>query len=108
MVEEITYEEVADLEKNIELKDKAKKIMNDFVDNVKLDIKGYKGEGRFEYWSDAHNSIYIDLKDDNFYFRCRFLHESYDVEITFNGIFQALKNNNRGVEHLETHIRSKD
>lgn len=104
MTDELTYEQVVELEDNIKLKNKAKKIMNDFYDNVKLNIKDYQGEGRFRFWHDQHNDIYIDLKDDKFYFRCRFLHESYDVEITFNGIFQALKNKNRGVEHLESNV----
>ncbi|MBK7380437.1 MAG: hypothetical protein IPJ03_15895 [Ignavibacteriales bacterium] len=104
-MDELTYEQVVELERNIEVKNQAKKIMNDFYNNVKLNIKDYSGNGRFRLWHDQHNDIYVDLKDDKFYFRCRFLHESYDIEMTFNGIFQALKNEDRGIDHLKPLVK---
>ncbi len=105
-INDLTYEQVTELEKNIKLKDKAKKIVDEFYENIKLNIKDYKGKGRFDVWNDSHNNIYIYLKDDKFYFRCNFFHETYDVEVTYSGVFQALKNGNRGIGHLESHIES--
>lgn len=105
MTQELTYEQTIELEKNIQLKNKAEEIYTNFLRNVKLNVKSYKGRGVFMFWSDSHNYIYFTLVKDTFHFQCDFLHESYDVEVTPSGIFHALQNKNRGVEHLEVHVK---
>lgn len=97
---ELTYEKTIELEENIKIKNQADKIYADFLKNIKLEPKNYKGNGRFLYWSDQYNQTYISLVDDKFVLQCRFLHESYDVEITPSSIFNALKNKYRGADHL--------
>lgn len=100
---ELTYEQTIELQDNIKIKDQANKIYADFLKNIKLEPKKYKGEGRFLYWSDQHNQTYISLVEDKFILQCRFLHESYNLEITPPAIFNALKNKYRGVEHLRAY-----
>jgi len=41
-------------------------------------------------------------------FQCRFLHETYDVEVTPSGIFNALKKEYRGVSHLSSAVRERE
>lgn len=100
----MTYEETIELEENIKIKNEANEIYEMFLQNVRLEPKKYKGEGRFVYAQDAHNVTYITLKDDRFILECRFLHESYDVEITPTSIFNGLKNKYRGIDHLKAYV----
>lgn len=104
---ELSYEQVIELEQNIKLKNKADEIYEKFKRNIKLDVSKYSGEGRFIIASDSHNTTYIRLKNDEFVLECRFLHETYDVTITPQCIFNALKVNYRGVGHLESYVKDK-
>ena len=105
-METLSYEATIELEKNIKIKNQAEAIYQNFLSNVKLEAKNYKGEGRFLFWSDEHNQTYFTLKNDKFIFQCRFLHETYNVDVTPSGIFGAIKNNDRGVTHLESAVRA--
>jgi hypothetical protein len=102
----MTYEETIELEENIKLKNEANEIYEMFLQNIKLEPKKYKGEGRFVFSQDSHNTTYITLKNEKFVLECRFLHESYDVEITPASIFSGLKKKYRGVDHLKAYVRS--
>lgn len=105
-MDELTYEQTIELEANIKIKNEAEIIYQNFLKNVKLEAKNYKGEGRFLFWKDQHNATYFTIKNDVFYFECRFLHETYDVQVTPSGIFNALKKEYRGVSHLSSAVRS--
>ena len=101
----MTYEETIELEQNVKLKNEAESIYKKFLKNVKLEPKKYQGNGRFLFWADEHNKIYITLKNDIFVLECRFLNENYDVEITPTFIFNGLKNKYRGIDHLKAYVR---
>ena len=100
MTQELTYEQVIEMEENIRLKNKAEEIYNNFMKNVKLDLSTFK-DGRFRLWCDSHNAKYLEVSGDKLIYQCRFLHETYNVAVTPSAIFSALKNKYRGVEHLE-------
>lgn len=103
----MNYEETIELEENVKIKNKADEIYQKFLKNIKLEPKLYKGDGRFIIWEDSHNVAYVRLKDDKFILMCFFLHETYYVDISPSGIFAALKDKNRGVEHLESFVSNK-
>lgn len=100
----LSYEQTIELELNIKIKNEADIIYQKFLKNVKLNPKNYKENGKFLFWSDEHNATYFTIKNDNFYFECRFLHETYDVLVTPSGIFDALKKEYRGVNHLSSAV----
>lgn len=102
------YNETVELEKNIKLKAEAEKICRDFRNNVILKVKNYQGKGRFILWKDSHNKIYVDVDGNDPVFRCRFLHETYDVIVNPSSVFSGLKSDYRGVQHLKTHARRAD
>ncbi len=104
MTQELTYEQVIEMEENIRLKNKAEEIHTNFMKNVKLDLTTFK-DGRFRIWHDSLNAIYLRIDGDKFVYECRFIHETYNVEVTPSAIFSALKNKYRGVEHLEVDSR---
>lgn len=106
MIQELTYEQVIEMEENIRLKNKAEEICTNFMKNVKLDLTTFK-DGRFIIWSDSHNAKYLRIDGDKFVYECRFLHEKYNVEVTPSAIFSALKKKYRGVEHLEVDSRGR-
>ena len=107
-METLTYEQTIELEANIKIKNEAEIIYQNFLKNVKLEAKNYKGEGKFLFWSDEHNQTYFTIKNEKFVFQCRFLNETYDVEVTPSGIFNALKKEYRGVSHLSSAVRERE
>lgn len=100
MIQELTYEQVIEMEESIRLKNKAEEIYNNFIKNVKLDLRTFK-DGRFKIWNDSYNATYLEISDNKLIYQCRFLHETYNIEVTPSAIYSALKNECRGVEHLE-------
>lgn len=105
---DLSYEETVELEKNIKFKNEANQVYQDFLNHFKLNIKDYKSEyGMFEIWSDSNNASYIDLKDGVFYYRARYLHESYDVTINPGYLFGYIKNKYRGYEHFKSDVLAR-
>ena len=100
----MNYEQTIELEKNIKIKDTAQGMYSNFLKNIELKANDYIGEGRFKVWSDSHNATFIMVTDSGFKVEFRFLHESYDVEITPQSIFEKIKLNYRGIDHLRTLI----
>jgi len=105
MSDDMTYDETVKLEAMVEMKNKADSLYNDFCANVELRAKDYKGAGRFEVWSDSHNTIYVVAGGESFLFQCRFLHESYNITITPSCIFDGIKDDYKGVGHLASYIK---
>lgn len=106
-MEELTYEQTVELEKNIKIKNEANSIYANFLKNIKLEVKNYKGENSWQFWRDEHNATYFVIRNDTFYFVCKFLHETYDIEVTPSGIFAALKNERSGINHLVSAVRDR-
>lgn len=96
----MTYEETIEIEENINLKNHANRIHNDFINNVKLSVKNFDGK-RFKLWSDNYNAKYVEIINGKLVYQCRFLHETYDIAIEPAAIFDALKSKYRGVDHLK-------
>jgi hypothetical protein len=107
-MEDLTYEQTIELEKNIKLKNEANSIYQNFLTNVKLNVSEYKEDGKFRHTYDSYNSTYFQLKGNTFYYICDFLHENYIVTVTPSGIFAALQQKNRGVEHLSHEVMCCD
>lgn len=99
------YEETVELEKNVKIKDRADSIYKDFLEYVKLDVSSFK-DGKFKYWSDDCNATYFKIDDHSFAFICEFLHEGYYLRVTRASIFDAIKENYRGLEHFERALRT--
>ncbi len=104
--EVMTYEQTAQLEQNVKIKNQADQIYKDFLNNIHLSPKNYHGNGRFLFWKDAHNATYFQIDSNgNFEYQCRFLHETYNVTVTPSAIFSAIKNKNRGIDHLASDVK---
>ena len=101
----MTYDETIELEKNIKIKNRANKIYSDFIENVQLKLNQHMGGGKFKIWSDSHNAKYVIVHKGHLEYVCSFRHENYAIQITQKGIFDAIQENNRGVEHLEVDSR---
>jgi hypothetical protein len=95
------YKETVELEQNIKIKNRANKIYSDFLQNIQLKPNEYQGSGKFKIWSDAHSAKYVIVHDSYFEYVCSFLLENYSIVVTPDKIFDAIKANYRGVEHLE-------
>lgn len=106
-IEEMTYEETVVLERLIELKNKSKEMFKDFHKYITLSISNYKGEGRFLIQGDSNNKTYVRLDSKGvFNVEFRFLHETYDIKISMEYIFESLKEDYKGVGHLRSLINS--
>lgn len=99
----MTFKETVELEAHIKIKKRAIEIMDRYK-NVTLKAAEYQNDGKFLVWSDSHNAKFFQFKADKVVFQCRFLHESYDVEVSNSGVFNAIKEGNRGLEHFESFL----
>lgn len=92
--------EAQELKRNIELKEEAYEIYNRAISLIEL-----KGEqfdnGRFKIMDDGHNRKYISFSGGNMVYNYEGLHFNYIVVITPESIFNGLKSNYRGVDHLK-------
>ena len=100
----MNYEQTVELEKNVKIKDQANEIYNSFLNNIKLNANDYVGENKFKLWSDSHNSTFVVIIDSGFRVEFRFLHEAYNIDITPQSIFDRIKSNYRGIDHLRALI----
>lgn len=106
MIEDLTYEQTIQLEKNIGIKNKANELYSDFIKYFTLNVSDYdESTGMFRVWSDSHNATFIEIKEKVFHYRARFLHESYDVIISPSHLFEYIKDQYRGVEHFESLVK---
>lgn len=103
---ELSYEQTVELEKNIAIKNEAVKLYEKFMCNIKLPVSGFDSRHmRFKTWDDGNNQTYISINENgNFVYQCRFLHESYDVEVTLDNIFRLIKSDYRGIDHLRSDV----
>lgn len=104
----MNYDRALEAEHFIELSNKSKKLFSLTSKTIKLELKNYKGNNRFELWSDSYNTISLEVRRDHCVFQCRFLHESYDVILTPKGIYNAMRDENRGIDHLRAYAKRKE
>jgi len=101
----MNYEETKELEQNVKMRKKADELYNLFMKNIKLTPDMYKGEGLFLLDYDGHNYTSVVLKNDTFYLQLDFLHENYNLAITPSDIFNYIKEDYKGVGHLEAIVK---
>ena len=95
------YKETLELQENVKIMNEAYDIYNDFMKNISVLLSNYQGNNKFLLWKDSHNSKYIVVHDKRLEYVCDFLHEQYSIMLTKDKIFDAIKANYRGVEHLK-------
>jgi hypothetical protein len=98
-MDEMTYEQTVELERNIKIKNKAREIVEGFKNKVQLNLKSRKGL-QFTLWSDEHNATYLNISEEGMTFVCDFLHEYYCVGVNESCVFAGIKSRYRGIEHL--------
>ena len=94
----MTYEETIELEKNIIIKNDADALYG------KFDHKN----NRFTVDKDSCNATYLSIGTDNFTYQCRFLHETYNCEVTPSAIFSYIKNKYQGLGHFRVWVEMLD
>ena len=101
----MTYEETIELEKNIIIKNDADELYSRFKKYVKLDVGKFDHKkNRFAVEKDSCNAVYLSIGADNFVYQCRFLHETYNCEITPSAIFGYIKDKYRGLGHFRAWV----
>jgi hypothetical protein len=96
---DMTYEQTVELERNIKIKNKAREIVEGFKKKVQLSLQTKKGL-MFTLWSDEHNATYLAISENGMTFICDFLHENYSVDVNESCVFSGIKSAYRGIEHL--------
>lgn len=98
-IENMTYEQTCELERNIKIKNKAKEIVAGFKDNVTLNLNTKNGL-RFTIWSDSHNAIYLEISNEKMFFICDFLNENYAITVDESCVFSGIASGNNVIGHL--------
>ena len=105
----MTYEETIELEKNVIIKNDADALYKKFKNHVKLDAGKFDHKNnRFTIDKDSCNATYLAIGKDNFVYQCRFLHETYNCEVTPSAIFRYIKNNYQGLGHFRAWVELLD
>lgn len=99
----MNYEETANLEENIKIKNEANDLYRRFVKFVKLSV-ARRDKNEFEDWADAHNRAFYRVNENSVSFHCRFLHETYNLTITPSSLFESIKSNDRGLLHFKSSV----
>ena len=98
----MNYEETKELEEHVKIKNEADEIYRDFQKYVTIKPANHLGDGKFLYWEDSNNKTFLILEDDGtFTYKCKFLHEDYNTNVTPQAIFSAIKSKYRGLDHLK-------
>lgn len=101
-MDNMTYEQTCQLERNIKIKNKAKEIVKGFKEKVVLNLKTKKGL-RFTIRSDSHNATYVEIDEKKIVFICDFLHENYYIIVDKSHVFDCIQRGDRVINHLAAH-----
>ena len=84
LINSLTAEDTKTILKLSELRDEAEKAYGIIRNKIKFSI----GEDKIEIWNDTNNAEYITHKG---VWQARYLHQTYDVTCTVEGIFNVFK-----------------
>lgn len=85
----MNIQEVEDLEKMVEMKNKAKELFRLISAKQKLPLFP-NSKGRYVVWDDGNNQHYFVKEDGNTYWVADYLHQYYKILVSENGIFNTL------------------
>ena len=97
--EEVGFVDLNEIKRLLEIKEEVDKLMNDFKTlDIPMCCWSY---GKFIVWSDANNECYITVVCSSIVFHCRFLNNSYDLNVNHAEIFNAIKNGEDVIKHFK-------
>ena len=103
-MEEMTYDKVVELERNIKIKNKAKELVEGFKRNVVLNLRQKNGL-KFKIWSDEHNATYVEVDEKIILFICSFLHEHYSINVSEGSVYSGISNGDKVIDHLSSYAK---
>lgn len=94
-VKELTVQDLKDIEKLQKFRKEAERLYNIVIKSQKVPlIPDYKN--KYTIWNDGNNAEYLELKDGEWIWEARYLHQRYDVPINLEEIYNMLV---RAYEH---------
>ena len=86
---ELTAEDLADIEVLQKLRKEAEKLYRAVVNNQRVPLI-LDDMNRYKLWDDSNNAEYLTLKDGEWIWQARYLHQSYDVPINKEKIYRIM------------------
>lgn len=86
---ELTAEDLADIEVLQKLRREAEKLYRVVVNNQKVPLI-LDNQNRYKLWDDSNNAEYLALKDGEWIWQARYLHQTYDVPINMEKIYRMM------------------
>ena len=88
---ELTAEDLADIEVLQKLRKEADRLYRVIVNNQKVPLI-LDDQNRYKLWDDGNNAEYLALKDGEWVWQARYLHQTYDIPINLEKIYQTMVN----------------
>ena len=88
---ELTAEDLADIEVLQKLRKEAERLYRVIVNNQKVPLI-LDDQNRYKLWDDGNNAEYLALKDGEWVWQARYVHQTYDVPINLEKIYQTMVN----------------
>ena len=86
---ELTAEDLADIEVLQKFRKEAEKLYRVVVNNQKVPLV-LDDMNRYKLWDDSNNAEYLALKDGEWFWQARYLHQTYDVPINMEKIYKMM------------------
>lgn len=86
---ELTAEDLADIEVLQRLRREAEKLYRVVVSTQKVPLI-LDEQNRYKLWDDSNNAEYLALKDGEWIWQARYLHQTYDVPINMEKIYRMM------------------
>ena len=86
---ELTAEDLADIEVLQKLRKEAERLYRVIVNNQKVPLI-LDDQNRYKLWDDGDNAEYLALKDGEWVWQARYLHQTYDVPINKEKIYRIM------------------
>lgn len=106
-IEYLDYEKTIELEKSIEVKNKANRVYEAFISSISLNLSGYIGSKSFKLGSDSNGDYFLTLEDDCLLFEIHQDDAHYALRVSPRDLFDAIIENKKSYELFYSFVYKK-
>lgn len=98
---ELTVQDLKDIEKLQEFRKEAERLYNIIIKTQRVPLI-LDNQNRYTIWNDGNNIEYLELREGEWIWEARYLHQSYDVPINLEKIFNMMVRAYENAEYKNT------
>lgn len=98
---ELTVQDLKDIEKLQEFRKETERLYNIIIKIQRVPLI-LDNQNRYTIWNDGNNIEYLELREGEWIWEARYLHQSYDVPINLEKIFNMMVRAYENAEYKNT------